>query len=104
MSPPRVAACPGPQRTLEALAQRLFCIAGTLAKYRDTGGSISAFEVRLLVTQLDTGAAEAERVAREIEEITDLIEDLAESDDRPNMTEALVRVRPPLTVINGGRR
>ena len=102
----RFAAVPGPQRTLELLAQRLFCLAGTLAKYRLTGGHLSAQEVQLLVSQIDIGAAEAARVAREIEEITDLIEDLADAApdaEAPAAPWARVpRSRPALTVVRGG--
>jgi len=106
MSTDRIAPCAGPQRTLEELAQRLFCIAGVLAKYRQTGGAISAGEIRLLVTQIDTGAAEAERMAREIGELTDMIHDLAGAPDAeaPAAPWARVaRLRPALSVIDGGK-
>lgn len=107
MTADRFAPCAGPQQTLEALAQRLFCIGGALAKFRGTGGHLSRDEVRLLVDQIDQGAADAERAAREIGEITDLIYDLGDAAADAEAPAApwarVARLRPALTVIDGGR-
>lgn len=92
----------------QKLAERLFCIAGTLAKYRDTGGHLSLFEVRTLVAQLDQAASEAEWLRREIGEVADMICDLAEPPAAPPAfagagSGRVARLRPPLTVLPGGR-
>lgn len=101
MSCERMAASVGPRRMAEEMAERLFCIAGALAKYWNTGGTLDAREVQTLVNQLDAAAAEADRMAREIGELIDMILDLAEEDDAPR--GQIARLRPPLTVIPGGR-
>jgi hypothetical protein len=117
----------GPQRTAEMLAERLCGIAGLFAKYRDTGGYVSPEEVRLLVDQLDRGAAEAERLAGEIGDLTTMILDMGEDAQRAEQgaaeapmapwvratpsglratipaRERLARLKPWMTIIEGGK-
>ena len=99
MSGTRLAPQPGPELTARELADRLLLVSGVFAAHRDTGCLLKPVDVVRMMAILDTGAADATRIANEIGELTDMIYDLAEPEPaRPK------KGPPALRIIQGTGR
>jgi hypothetical protein len=81
---------------LARAACRLRVISGTLNVSRNTGGSITALEVRRLVHELDDVADELMVADRHVVELVEMI--LAQEDD-----PASAKSPPAFELIEGGR-